>query len=91
MDAQSRRVYMGATELGGGERVLLEARACGVPSEAIELEADNNLLREFLDGPIYTTEYYADQLARGIRDAIEGCEEAPSRARQTEPFKVSVL
>ena len=41
--AASKRVLMAATDLGGGERVVLEARACGVPVEAIELAADNQV------------------------------------------------
>lgn len=92
----SRRVYMGATELGGGERVILEARACGVPSDAIEIEADNAQLAEFIHGPIYASSYYAAQFAKGIRAALSGeggrGGEAPSQAEPTvpEPFKISV-
>ena len=40
---------MGATELGGGERVILEARACGVPPDAIEVrQRERSVLTTYL-------------------------------------------
>jgi hypothetical protein len=62
---------MAATDLGGGERVLLEARACGMPAEAIELAPDNLRLSEFLACPVFDTAYYASQFAFAIRRAIQ--------------------
>lgn len=63
----SKKVYIPAEVMGGGERAVLEARACGVP---VEIESDNPKLKELLDGPIYDHNYYADQLKQGILDVI---------------------
>lgn len=98
----SRKLLMAATELGGGERVILEARACGMPTEAIELRSDNSRLREFISSPIYSSAYYAAQFALGIRSVLPTSasvvpdthgtatpqrQEAPGKP---EPFRISV-
>ena len=63
---------MGATSeilpLGGGERSLLEARACGT---AVEVEEDNPKLIALRDGPMLDHHLYADQLLAGIRSAFQ--------------------
>lgn len=52
---------------GGGERSLLEARACG---KKVEIMPDNPKLQSLLDGPVWDHHYYKNQLARGIRESI---------------------
>lgn len=61
-------VYIPADTNGGGERAVLEARACGRP---VEIERDNPKLQELVDGPLHDHRYYAEQLKRGIEDAID--------------------
>uniref|UniRef100_A0A7S4P4Q0 Uncharacterized protein n=1 Tax=Guillardia theta TaxID=55529 RepID=A0A7S4P4Q0_GUITH len=58
----TEKLLMAANELGGGERVILEARACGLPAQDIEVAADNHKILEFLDGPIYNASYYSSQV-----------------------------
>lgn len=60
----SKTLYIPATIDGGGERALLEARACGIN---VEIEKDNLKLKELLTSPIYGAHYYANQLIKGIR------------------------
>jgi hypothetical protein len=59
----SKLVYIPADINGGGERAVLEARACGVP---VEVELDNPKLKELLSCDLYTEQYYAKQLKEGI-------------------------
>jgi len=59
----SKNVYLPATVYGGGERAVLEARACGVP---VEVESDNPKLVELCYGPVYDHVYYYEQLKKGI-------------------------
>ena len=59
----SKLCYIPCTLHGGGERAVLEARACGVP---VKIEPDNLKLKEMLDSEIYTSIYYADQIHKGI-------------------------
>ena len=61
---------------GGGERAVLEARACGV---AVEVLADNPKLRALGAGPVYTPLYYAGALEAGLL-ALEAALAAPVRA-----------
>lgn len=61
-------VYIPANIYGGGERAVLEARACG---RRVEVEADNPKLQELLTSPIWDHEYYAFQLFEGIRDVLK--------------------
>lgn len=64
---QSKLVYIPASLNGGGERAVLEARSCGVP---VEVEKDNPKLMSLLDGKIYDSKYYAEQLKEGIFSLI---------------------
>jgi hypothetical protein len=59
----SRNVYVPADIFGGGERAVLEARACGIN---VEVEDDNPKLKELLTSPIWDENYYANQLKKGI-------------------------
>lgn len=59
----SRKLYMPSSVVGGGERAVLEARACGLD---VEIEDDNEKLKELLDSPIWDYHYYAQQLRKGI-------------------------
>lgn len=56
-------VYIPADVTGGGERAVLEARACGRP---VEIEDDNPKLRELLNSPVWDENYYASQLRKGV-------------------------
>ena len=59
----SRTVYIPASIFGGGERAVLEARACGCN---VEIEDDNPKLKELLDCEIPSHIDYAKQLEKGI-------------------------
>ncbi len=59
----SNIIYLPATVFGGGERALLEARACGCNTV---VESDNPKLEELQKTPIYNYKYYAEQLKKGI-------------------------
>jgi len=60
----SRCAYIPAELHGGGERSVLEARACGID---VEVEDDNPKLQEVKDWePIPDHKWYAKQLKRGI-------------------------
>lgn len=63
----SRTAYIPATVIGGGERAVLEARACGLH---VEIEADNPKLQELITSPIYDHYYYAKQLKKGILSVL---------------------
>lgn len=63
----SRVCYIPAAINGGGERAVLEARACGL---AVEVENDNPKLQELVNGPLYDHRYYADQLRVGINSCL---------------------
>lgn len=56
-------IYIPASEVGGGERAVLEARACG---KNVEIEEDNPKLKELLNSPVWDQHYYAAQLKKGI-------------------------
>lgn len=60
---RSKRAYIPAMLVGGGERSVLEARACGLE---VEVENDNPKLGELLNSEIYDHKYYAGRLRRGI-------------------------
>ena len=62
----ANNVYIPAELMGGGERAVLEARACGIP---VEVEFDNPKLQELLRSPIWNHYYYYDQLKKGILSA----------------------
>jgi hypothetical protein len=59
----SRCVYVPAEIMGGGERAVLEARACG---RKVEVESDNPKLQELLTSKIWDQDYYARQLKKGV-------------------------
>lgn len=63
----SRTLYMPSDINGGGERAVLEARACGLQ---VEIEPDNEKLKELLDCPVYDEQYYAHQLKKGILECL---------------------
>jgi acetyltransferase-like isoleucine patch superfamily enzyme len=48
---------------GGGERAVLEARACGLK---VKIENDNPKLLELQNGPVLSHHYYANQLEYGF-------------------------
>lgn len=63
----SRTLYIPADINGGGERAVLEARACGLH---VEIEADNPKLAELITSPIYDHHYYYEQLKKGILSVL---------------------
>lgn len=60
---KTKKVYIPANINGGGERAILEARACGCE---VLIEDDNPKLQELLTSPIWDEKYYASQLEKGI-------------------------
>lgn len=63
----SKTVFIPADMMGGGERSLLESRACGIP---VEIKEDNDKLKELMVSPIWDQNYYAAQLKKGIESVI---------------------
>lgn len=63
----SKCVYIPANVFGGGERAVLEARACGVP---VEVEQDNQKLIELCYSPVWDHHYYRNQLLKGIQSCL---------------------
>lgn len=63
----ARKAYIPANTNGGGERAVLEARACGLE---VEVEKDNSKLEELLTSPIYDQYYYSSQLKKGILSCL---------------------
>ena len=59
----SIKAYVTAELHGGGERCVLEARACGIE---VTVETDNPKLKTLLNSPIYDHKYYAKQIEYGI-------------------------
>lgn len=59
----SERCYIPASLVGGGERAVLEAKACKVP---VEIEPDNPKLRELLVGPVISHYDFAKALKEGL-------------------------
>jgi len=53
---------------GGGERAILESRACGVN---VVLDSENEKLVELLTCDIYSHYYYSEQLFKGIAEHIK--------------------
>lgn len=68
----SKTVYIPADIHGGGERAVLEARACGIP---VEVENDNpklwELIRWEVNGQVPDQNYYAKQLYKGIMSCFK--------------------
>lgn len=65
---QARGLYIPAELQGGGERAVLEARACGIP---VEVEPDNPKLSQLVTSPIWDHHYYAQQLLLGIEQLLK--------------------
>lgn len=63
----AKKVYIPATTIGGGERAVLEARACGCD---VEVELDNPKLQELLTSPVWDHRYYAEKLKEGILSCL---------------------
>ena len=63
----SRTLFIPSEVNGGGERAVLEARACGLK---VEIENDNPKLKELLTSPIWDEVYYAEQLKKGILSVL---------------------
>ena len=59
----SKTLYIPADVNGGGERAVLEARACDID---VEVDMDNPKLMELLTSPVWDEEYYYKQLKKGI-------------------------
>jgi len=64
---QSKLCYIPCELHGGGERAVLEARACGIP---VKIEADNPKLKELCVSEIYSSEYYANQIEYGLKQTL---------------------
>jgi hypothetical protein len=60
---QAKTVYLPSDIYGGGERAVLEARACNCK---VEIEPDNPKLKEVKEMPLWTHYDYADKLKGGI-------------------------
>jgi len=60
-------VYIPANSNGGGERAVLEARACRIP---VEVESDNPKLIELTKSPLWDQWYYMEQLKKGISNYV---------------------
>jgi glycosyltransferase involved in cell wall biosynthesis len=65
----SHACYIPAETLGGGERAVLEARACGIP---VRVENDNPKLAELANGLVHSHHDYAAALRAGIEETLHG-------------------
>lgn len=65
----ARSVLVPCTLQGGGERAVLEARACGA---RVVVADDNPKLKSLLTGPVPTHDLYADQLLFAITAVVDG-------------------
>jgi glycosyltransferase involved in cell wall biosynthesis len=81
---RARNVLIAAEVEGGGERSLLEARACGA---RVEIAEDNPKLRGLQEAPeIWDHRYYGEQLAKGIRRALGGLAVSTFPAHDEAPY-----
>jgi acetyltransferase-like isoleucine patch superfamily enzyme len=71
---ESKALYVPATVDGGGERAVLEARACGID---VFIEEDNPKLKELLKSPIWDEDYYSQQLIKGIENILNSAKRNP--------------
>ena len=62
----SKIVFVPTADWGGGERLLLEARACGT---AVEYAEDNGKLKHLMELPVPNHCLFAQQLLRGFANA----------------------
>ena len=65
----ARGVFVPCELQGGGERAVLEGRACGCE---IEIADDNPKLASLLDCPIWSHEEYAARLLEAIEAVVDG-------------------
>lgn len=63
----SKMVYLPATDYGGGERAVWEAKACGAN---VEIEPDNLKLKELVDSPVLSHYDYAKELLIGVKKVL---------------------
>lgn len=63
----SAKVYIPATDYGGGERAIWEAKACGCK---VECAPDNKKLQELIEKPYKSHKDYAKVLLDGILNVI---------------------
>lgn len=64
---RAKTVYIPADINGGGERAILEARACGCK---VEIEPDNPKLLEVINMPLWTDLDYAKKLKEGLQSCL---------------------
>lgn len=64
----SRALYLPSDINGGGERAVMEAKACGL---RIEIEDDNPKLKELVESPVLSHFDYAKKLKEGILSIIK--------------------
>lgn len=66
---RTKTLLVAADLQGGGERAILEARACGVE---VVIARENPKLQGVADGPVHDHIYYAGQLLAGIDSCVAG-------------------
>ena len=64
---RSKNVHLPAGVNGGGERAVLESRACGVN---VLVEEDNPKLKELTQSPIWSHKHYGSQIKKGILSTV---------------------
>lgn len=64
---RAKTVYLPSSIIGGGERAVLEARACGCK---VEVEPDNPKLQELLVSPLWTELDYAKKIKEGLQSCL---------------------
>lgn len=85
---KSKKCYIPCKLHGGGERAVLEARSCGI---YVEIENDNPKLKELLTSPIYSHNYYAEQIENGIKSyyiKYNGINDSCKRYAYKNHFKI---
>ena len=65
----TRGVFVPCELQGGGERAVLEGRACGC---RVEIADDNPKLASLLECPIWSHEEYAERLVEAIEAVVDG-------------------
>jgi len=78
---QSKQMYIPAKIEGGGERAILEARACGLN---VKVEPDNPKLYELTHSPIWDHHHYKNQIESGIFSIIN-----PIKLSNKPPFRLT--
>ena len=63
----AHELYIPSTVNGGGERAVLEGRACGIK---VTVERDNPKLQELTTSQLYDHVFYADRLAAAIASVV---------------------